>query len=103
MMGTLRLHWDEELGWLLDVPMVLSDSALRYVVETHCVPKQVDRYNSLPAGTDKKEQLRAAIVKLKRLEVRQKVVGPRGDSKGDLCLFSSKTERQKHFSFGKAI
>jgi hypothetical protein len=86
----IRLHWDAEKGWLLDVPWGVSESMLRRVAE-YAVPRQIDRWKSLPPG-DKKEDLKLAIQKLQRFEIKQNIVGPRGDGLGDLVLFSGSKE-----------
>lgn len=82
----LRLHWDAQQGWILDVPWLLPAAAVRNAAGL-AVKKQIDRWRSLPLG-EKKDELKEAIEKLQRGEVQQRVVGPKGDGKGDLLLFS---------------
>lgn len=84
----LRLHYDAERGWLLDVPWLLPTSVVRRVVEL-AVPKQIDRWRSLPAG-EKRDDLKNAIEKLQFFAVQQNVVGTRGDGTGDLVLFDGR-------------
>lgn len=84
----LRLHWDAEAGWLLDVPWAMPQAMVRGAVDW-ALPKQIQRYNGLPAG-DKRDELKTAIEALRRYEVRQNVVGARGDGKGDLELFQAR-------------
>ena len=86
----MRLHWDAENGWILDVPQALPPGALRKAVDWS-LPHQVQRFHGLPPG-GKKDELKAAILKLKNYEVQQRVVGARGDGKGDMVLFSSNRE-----------
>jgi hypothetical protein len=83
----LRLHWDAEHGWMLDVPFMLPDEVVRRVVR-FSFPKQLDRFRSLPPG-EKREQLKGALEKLQRFEVRQNIVGERGDGKGEIILHSA--------------
>lgn len=84
----VRLHWDDKNGWILDVPWVLPDDFLRKVV-SYSIPKQVDRWRSLPTG-EKRDDLGLAIQSLKRLEIRQNVVGSQGNGTGDLLIFSGR-------------
>ncbi len=86
----IRLHWDTEVGWILDVPFLIPKQA---VIETvnYALPKQIDRWRSLPMGS-KKDELKIAIEKLQKYEVQQNLVGARGDGKGDLVIFSGKKE-----------
>jgi hypothetical protein len=86
----IRLHWDAETGWILDVPFLLPKQALKNAVD-HAIPKQIDRWRSLPMGP-KKDELSMAIKKLQQYQIQQNLVGPRGDGKGDLVLFSGKKE-----------
>lgn len=101
-MNNLRLHWDAQEGWLLDVPTALSKPALQRVVEWS-IPKQVARFQSLPPG-DKKDDLKRAIESLREGKVRQRLVGTRGDGKGDLVMFQANRpqEDRKVISLGVA-
>lgn len=85
----LRLHWDAERGWLLDVKFAVPDAMARAAVDW-ALPWQIQKYRMLPAGP-KRDELRDAIKKLQRYEVRQNVVGARGDGKGEIELFLGKT------------
>jgi len=101
-MNNLRLHWDAQEGWLLDVPAALSKPALQRVVEWS-IPRQVARFQGLPPG-DKKNDLKRAIELLQQGQVRQRLVGARGDGKGDLVMFSAARppEDRKIISLGVA-
>ncbi|HEV8642073.1 MAG TPA: hypothetical protein VGV13_13315 [Methylomirabilota bacterium] len=83
-----RLHWDAEHGWLLDVPVTLGREQLRRIA-AWALPKQIDRYRSLPPG-DRKDDLGRAIERLGRSEIRQRLVDHDGD--GVAIPFAS-TER----------
>lgn len=100
-MRNLRLHWDAEQGWMLDVPAMLSAPALQRVID-YALPHQVDRYRSLPPGA-KKDELKGAIEALIVGKIKQLLVGPRGDGKGDLPLFTAALDPddRKIISFGK--
>lgn len=87
----LRLHWDADHGWIVDVPWAMPEEMLRQVARV-ALPRQLDRWRSLPPG-EKKTELKEALVSLQRLEVRQNVVGARGDGKGDIILHSASKGR----------
>lgn len=76
-MRNLRLYWDVETGWILDVPVALSKDQLDRVARW-ALPRQIDRYRGLPPG-DRKEQLGFAIEALRRREVRQRLFDHDGD------------------------
>lgn len=99
-MNALRLRWIDG-SWLLDVPAPLSNLALQRVIEW-ALPRQVDRFRSLPPG-DKKDELKGAIEALQAGRVQQRVVGPRGDGKGDIPLFQAQRpdEARKIISVGR--
>ena len=82
----MRLHWDAEHGWLVDVPTALTDRQLQGIIDWS-VPKQIDRWRSLPVG-EKKDQLKSAIEELQAGKLRQRVL----DQHGVFNLFNS-TER----------
>jgi hypothetical protein len=84
-MNALRLHWDADRGWILDVPVALSAPALERAV-AWCLPKQIDRWRSLPSGA-KRDELGHAIELLRRGRVTQRIVGMRGDGKGDIIAY----------------
>jgi hypothetical protein len=99
-MRGIRLHWDAEQGWLLDVPFMLSKPMFARAIEWS-VPRQVDRLRSLPPNTDKHRELKAAIEELRAGKVCQNVVGARGDGKGDIVSFQAKRpEGPQPYSFG---
>ena len=87
----MRLHWDADKGWILDVPMALPDSALRKAVDW-ALPHQKQRLMGLPLGP-KRDELTAAIKQLSEYKVNQRVIGARGDTKGDQVFFEA-TERE---------
>lgn len=97
--GTSRLHWDAENGWLLDVVAALPDQALRKVAQI-ALTTQKQRFHSLPPG-DRKDQLAGAIRALMRGEIRQRVIGKRGDGRGDIVLFNS--EKKEHGEHNRLI
>lgn len=85
MTKNLRLHWDSEIGWILDVPILLPDHVVSSSIKW-AIPLQVDRYRSLPIG-DKKDELKKAIKLLIQGKVQQRIVGYHGDGKGDLVIY----------------
>lgn len=70
--GGLRLHWDAELGWLLDVPVALRADQLGRIA-AWALPRQVDRYRALPPG-DRKDELGRAIALLRQGTIRQRLL-----------------------------
>ncbi len=82
----VRLHWDAEAGWILDVPWNLPNDFVKRTAE-YAVPRQVDRWRALPPG-EKKDELERAIKLLQAGKVTQKIVGARGDGKGDIIIHS---------------
>jgi hypothetical protein len=82
----LRLHYDAEHGWLLDVPWLLSDAMAQRAVDW-ALKMQIDRWRAHPPG-DLRNDLEGGIKKLQDGQYRQHVVGPTGDGKGDLVIFS---------------
>ena len=88
-MRYLRCTWDAGRNyWLLDVPHALPQQALEKARE-HVLRVQKDRFLGLPAGF-KRDELREAIQRLTEPDgLRQRVVGERGDSKGDLVAFAA--------------
>lgn len=87
LMRNLRLHWDAQAGWYLDVPAALSRPALQRVIDW-ALPRQIDRWRSLPVG-DRRDQLATAIQQLQDGLVEQRLVGSRGDGQGDLVMFQA--------------
>lgn len=99
-MRGIRLHWDAENGWLLDVPFMLSRPQLAHILDWS-LPRQVDRLRSLPPNTDKHRELKAAIELLRQGKVTQNIVGARGDGKGDIVVLNAKRpEGPQPYSFG---
>jgi hypothetical protein len=86
-MRTLRLHWAAESGWLLDVPVGVPQQVLLNAAKW-AVPKQIDRWRALPAGS-KKDELGRAIKLLQRGMVTQNIIGFHGNGKGDIVAFGS--------------
>jgi len=88
MIRAIRLHWDDERGWLLDVPFLLPRSHIVSLIQRKFLPLQIDRFRSLP-HSDAREHLKNAIESLKRYEVEQLLVGPHGNGKGDLVVLDA--------------
>lgn len=82
----LRLHWDDTAGWILDVPWMMPLDFVKRTIE-YALPRQIDRWRSLPPG-DKKDALKSNIELLQQGKVTQKIVGARGDGKGDIIIHS---------------
>jgi hypothetical protein len=89
----LRLRWDAETGWLVDVPVTLTQSQLSRIIQW-ALPKQIDRYRALPLG-DRKDQLGQAIQALRRGELQQRILE---NNDGVAVPFAS-TERQTTRSY----
>lgn len=83
-MNALRLHWTGN-GWILDVPVALSAPATARAV-AWSLARQIDRWRSLPPG-EKREELSRAIAELRRGNLTQRIVGMRGDGKGDIIAY----------------
>lgn len=81
-----RLHWDAETGWVLDVPKALDKGTLHRLVTGWCFKQQHIRWLGMPPG-DKKEELGRALVLLRDGKVQQRVVGMRGDGRGDIVAY----------------
>lgn len=88
-MRQMRCTWDAGRNyWMLDVPHALPQRALEKARE-HILLVQKGRFRALPPG-DKRDELRDAIVRLEQPDgLRQRVVGERGDNKGELVVFSA--------------
>jgi len=88
-MRNMRCTWDAGRNyWMLDVPHALPQMALEKARE-HVLRVQKDRFRGLPPGF-KRDELRDAIVRLEQPDgLRQRVVGERGDSKGELVAFAA--------------
>jgi hypothetical protein len=93
----LRLHWDAETGWVIDTPTGLSQPQIDRIV-AWSLPKQIDRWRSLPPS-EKKVELESAIDLLRAGRVSQRIVGERGDGKGDVVAFEA-TERSSSKVYG---
>lgn len=89
----LRLHWDAVQGWLVDSPTALSDNQLKRIC-LWAVPKQIDRWRSLPAGT-KKDELELAIKDLQKFKLRALIVDDQ-----ETAVFQSTQSTGKIFSIG---
>ncbi len=85
MNAAMRLHWDAAEGWVVDVPAALSRPMLDRLV-AWALPRQRDRWRSLPTG-DKRDELGRAIGLLEQGGVRQRIVGERGNGKGDIVIY----------------
>ncbi len=68
----LRLHWDAVEGWRLDAQTAMSPQEVARMV-AWALPKQIDRWKTLPAGP-RRDELAAAIVKLRSGDVRVMIV-----------------------------
>lgn len=87
-MRNTRIYWRAEPGvWYFDVQAGLPQSVAVRVASFY-VPKLVEKFRTLPPG-DKKEDLKRAIEALQSGKVVQRIVGSRGDSRGDLTLFEA--------------
>jgi hypothetical protein len=84
----LRLHWDAETGWVLDVPVALTATQVARVA-AWALPRQIARYRGLPPG-DRKDQLGHAIELLRQGRVAQRLIDH--DRDGIVIPFAS-TER----------
>ncbi len=94
----VRLHWDSERGWIVDVPVAVSSAQLAQIA-AWAVPRQIDRWRTLPAG-DRKTELERAIKLLQAGKISQRVVGERGDGKGDILAFAARHEPSKLITVG---
>lgn len=81
----VRLHWDAVIGWIVDVPVTLSPQQLARIAQW-ALPKQRDRYCSLPPGV-RRDELARAITLLERGEIRQRLIDHDGD--GIIAPFAS--------------
>ncbi|GEM_PF-6396286 len=83
--GACRLHWDAERGWVLDVPTVIAQAQLRRVAQW-ALPRQIERWRSLPPG-DRKDELGRAIEQLKQMRITQRLIDH--DHDGVMVPFAS--------------
>lgn len=90
-----RLHWDTDLGWLLDVDVTLTRQQLARVCNW-AIKHQIQRWNSLPLGP-KKDELALAIQQLKQYKIQQIIIETKG---GENLLFKSTQGTGKIFSVG---
>jgi hypothetical protein len=93
----LRLHWDAEIGWVVDVPFCLPEATISRVVAIS-LPKQLDRLRSLPPG-DRKAELARAIKLLQAGKVEQRLVDANGDGVYEMYKTFERTSR-KVISYG---
>lgn len=106
-MRHIRLYWrapeeGTDSGWFLDTPLLLTGAQLHSLIRRSFLPKQIDRFRSLPPS-DKKDQLKLGIEQLKRGEVRQRLVDAAGGTNGDLVVFAAaKPGGHQQYSIGKA-
>jgi len=83
-----RFYWRADPGvWFFDVPMGLPSSVVRKLAADN-VPKLIEKFRTLPPG-DRKDDLKKAIEALSSFKIVQRIVGARGNSKGDLKLFEA--------------
>lgn len=71
----VRLRWVGD-GWWLDVPTALSADQIRRIA-AWALPRQVDRWRSLPPG-EKKDECRRTIDALKSGLIQQRIVNMDG-------------------------
>jgi len=90
-----RLHWDAVIGWIVDVDVALDACQLKKICDW-AIPRQIDRWRSLPLG-EKKTELEVAIKKLQAYKIQQRVVQ---DQSGTTTLFKSDQGTGKIISVG---
>lgn len=92
-MNQPRLHWDAEVGWVLDVPKMLDAGTLHRLSTGWAFKMQHARWLSLPPG-ERKDELGRALVLLRDGKVQQRVVGSHGKGRGDIVsLDATRTHR----------
>lgn len=81
-----RLLWKKEQDrWHIETAVGLNEFQIQRIIQW-ALPRQIDRYSGLPSG-DRKDDLGHAIELLKQGKVIQKIVGFRGDGKGDIIAY----------------
>jgi len=71
-MKNLRLHWDAEAGWVVDVPVHLPQRQVYNLIQ-YALPRQIDRWRGLPPG-ERKGELGRAIELLRQGKVKQRLL-----------------------------
>lgn len=71
-MKSVRVHWDEELGWVIDVPFALSKQQLQSAID-FSKRYQLDRIRCMPHG-DRRERSQIALDKLTTTSIRQQII-----------------------------
>ena len=94
-MRNYRLHWDAELGWILDVDVLLSARQIDGVCHW-AIPHQIKRWIALPLGA-KKDELHRAIKLLEQRRVLQRLVH---DANGEASIFKATQGTGKIISIG---
>lgn len=78
----MRLWWNGEAGWVVDVPFGVSNQALKAICD-YALKPQIQRYTFTPDG-DKKELLKRTIEDLKNYKITQRITGLNNDFKSDV-------------------
>lgn len=73
----LRLHWDANEGWILDVPFPLTRKMLEHVAKW-AFKVQLDRWRALPHG-DRRDELGRALHLLKEGKIKQRIIDDDND------------------------
>ena len=107
-MKDLRVHWKADIGWIIDVPILYPEFVTNRVAEK-MLKIQLDRWRTLIPGEVKDECLRTiedlnpiaadqlrkdnGILILRpnipKRRIQQRIVGQRGDCKGDMVAFQA--------------
>lgn len=96
-MGGLRLHWDATQGWILDVPVALTEEQLHRVAKW-AFEIQVQRWRSLMPG-ERKEEAARSLKALEQGKISQRLVD--ADNDGIITSFASTTRvKPTFYSFG---
>lgn len=93
-MRTHRLHWDAEVGWIIDVHTTIAHHQIDRIAKW-AIPHQVQRYTALPNG-GKKDELGRAIDLLKKSKITQRLIDH--DNDGVIIPFCS-TEKSTTRSY----
>lgn len=79
------VRWIPDAGWVLEVPAAVGARELE-AAKTYALAQWKRYYGSMQRG-DKKDELKRLIEVLQRDGLQQRVVGARGDGKGDIELY----------------
>lgn len=75
--GACRLHWDHARGWIIDVPTAVTSQQLVRIAQW-ALPRQIERWRSLPPGA-RKDELEGAIALLRQGRIAQRLIDHDGD------------------------